>query len=323
MNRSLRCGALGAAACLLTVISAQAHVTLAVREAPANASYRGVLQVGHGCKGSPTREIRVTIPEGIINVHPMPKPGWTLSTTRGAYAREYPYFGSTLREGVKDIVWSGNSLPDEHYDEFIFVGRVTDAFAPGTAVHVPVVQTCDVGQHAWTAIPAADVDAHAAKEPAPSFRIAAPATTAASSPASPTRITAGALTLQGPWARATPAGAKVAGGYVRVTNRGAEPDRLIGTSLAVAERGEIHQTSVTDGVARMFPIVGGLAGPPGGSVELKPGGAHLMFMGLREGLKEGDEVRGTLVFERAGTVPLVFRVGGMGGAAPGGEHANH
>lgn len=129
---------------------------------------------------------------------------------------------------------------------------------------------------------------------------------------------AGALTIEAPWARATPGGAKVAGGYLTIANTGTAPDRLVGGTLALAEKGEVHDMSMRGGVMRMRELDNGLAIPAGGRVELRPGGLHLMFTGLKGGLKEGDSVRGTLVFDKAGTVQVEFKVRSVG--ASGAEH---
>ena len=127
--------------------------------------------------------------------------------------------------------------------------------------------------------------------------------------------TAAGLVIAEPWARATPGGAKVGGGYLRITNAGREPDRLVGGSVEVAGRFEIHEMSVADGVMRMRPV-DGVELEPGASVDLKPGGLHAMFLDLKAPLREGQTVRGTLVFERAGTVPIAYRVRGIGARPP-------
>jgi hypothetical protein len=75
--------------------AALAHVTLETREAPAGSTYKAVLRVPHGCEGAATTAIRVRIPEGVIAVKPMPKPGWELATTEGRYAQAYELFGET------------------------------------------------------------------------------------------------------------------------------------------------------------------------------------------------------------------------------------
>jgi copper(I)-binding protein len=134
---------------------------------------------------------------------------------------------------------------------------------------------------------------------------------------------AGSLVIEAPWSRATPGGAKVGGGYLRIVNRGSEPDRLIGGTATVAARVEVHESSIVDGVARMRPVEGGLLIRPGETVELKPGGLHLMLVDLTRPLKEGEAIKGTLVFEKAGTVAIEYRVGGIGAQSAGGGHHHH
>ncbi len=140
-------------------------------------------------------------------------------------------------------------------------------------------------------------------------------------PASPT-YSIGALVIEAPWARATPGGAKVAGGYVKITNTGKEPDRLIGGSLPIAAEVEVHEMAMSNNVMRMRRLADGLEIKPGQTVELKPGGYHLMFMGLSSGLKAGQPVKGTLVFQKAGAVEVEYRVAPIG-AQSGGGHVHH
>jgi len=128
----------------------------------------------------------------------------------------------------------------------------------------------------------------------------------------PTR--AGALQIEAPWLRATPGGAKVGAGYLRITNTGAEADRLTGASMPLSARGEVHEMTMQNGVMHMAAVGGGLLIPPGKTVELKPGGFHLMFLDLKGSLKEGQSVDVTLTFEKAGSVTIPFPVQGLGGA---------
>ena len=129
----------------------------------------------------------------------------------------------------------------------------------------------------------------------------------------------GSLQIGNPWARATPTGSTVGAGYLTITNKGTAADRLIGGSAAPASRFEVHTTVVEGGVAKMRPLKG-LEVKPGETVELKPGGMHVMFIGLKQPLKQGQRVKGTLVFERAGTVEIEFAVQPVG--APAG-HTGH
>lgn len=305
----------GAVAAMAVVTSASAHVTFENAQAAPNSTFKGVLRLPHGCDGQPTLKVRVRIPEGVIAVRPMPKPGWTLETVKGSYARPYSLYGEAVGEGVKEIVWTG-SLDDAYYDEFIFQARFTDAFQPGATVYFPVVQACANGSEQWTEVPSAGQDPHSLKSPAPGVKIAA------ASGGAPVAAKAGDITIEQPWSRATPGGAKVGGGYVRITNTGKEPDRLIGGTFPLAGRVEVHEMAMDGTVMRMKPVEGGLAIAPGATVELKPGGYHLMFMDLKEPLKDGQSVKGTLVFEKAGTVAVEYAVRGMGGS-PGGSAMEH
>ncbi|WP_375461741.1 copper chaperone PCu(A)C [uncultured Enterovirga sp.] len=322
MNTFILRGALGASALVACSHIAAAHAVLERREAQANAVYRGVVQITHGCEQSPTVTVRVTIPEGAIGARPMVKPGWTITAARGPYARAYPYLhGATIAEGVKEITWTGSSLPADQFDEFIFSVRLTDGFAPGQSVYFPVEQVCASGSHRWVEIPAAGQDAHALAKPAPFVRVMAAATATAAEPAPVTKV--GTLVVERPWMRATPGGAKVAGGYVRITNTGTQSDRLVAASVPLAGRGEIHEMLTEAGIMKMRPVEGGLEIKPGQSVELRPGGYHLMFMDLTAGVKEGERVRGTLVFEKAGPVEVIFAVAGLGARAPEPGSAHH
>ena len=316
---------------LLACGVAFAHVTLETREARAGTGYKAVLKVSHGCEGSATLKVRAQIPDGVIAVKPMMKPGWQIETVKGAYGRSYPYYhGQQLIEGVKEIVWSGGKLPDDYYDEFVFASFLARGLPEGR-LYFPVTQECEKGEARWTEIPAQGQDSHALKSPAPAVVILAQhaghgADAAASSQAMVYK--AGSLTIEAPWSRATPGGAKVAGGFMKITNNGKEADRLVSGSVPFAGRFEIHEMAMDGGVMKMRELPKGVEIKPGETVELKPGGYHIMFMDLKSGLKQGQTVKGTLVFEKAGKVDVEYRVGPVGGGAPsggasGGGHSHH
>ena len=132
----------------------------------------------------------------------------------------------------------------------------------------------------------------------------------------------GSLVIGHPWTRATPGGAKVAGGYMSITNNGKTADRLIGGSLTQAAHVEIHQMKMEGTMMRMRPLANGLEIKPHDAVTLAPGGYHMMFMGLKGPLKQGERVKGTLKFEKAGTINVEFVVEGVG-AKRGGSHGGH
>jgi periplasmic copper chaperone A len=129
--------------------------------------------------------------------------------------------------------------------------------------------------------------------------------------------TLGDLVIGHPWTRATAPAAKVAGGYLTVENKGAQPDRLLSASFAGSSTVEVHEMSMDGGVMRMRELPKGLEIKPGAKIELKPGGYHLMFMGLTDGLKQGESLKGVLVFERAGRIEVEFKVEAIGAR---GEH---
>jgi len=136
----------------------------------------------------------------------------------------------------------------------------------------------------------------------------------------------GDLTIGHPWSRATPGGAKIGGGYLTITNKGSAPDRLVGaTAAAVSDHVEIHEMSTKDGVMTMRPQPNGVTIEPGKTVAFAPGGYHLMLMGLKAPLKEGDRVKAVLTFEKAGPVEVTINVEGMGAQhpAPGEDHSQH
>lgn len=136
----------------------------------------------------------------------------------------------------------------------------------------------------------------------------------------------GQLEIGHPWARMTPAGAKVGGGYLSVENDGKEADRLVSGTAEISDRVEIHEMTVKDGVMNMRMLADGVEIPAGGEIKLAPGGYHLMFIGLKQPLKQGESFKGTLTFSKAGTVDVEFKIEGMGGpkAAPAAEdHSGH
>lgn len=87
---------------------------------------------------------------------------------------------------------------------------------------------------------------------------------------------AGSLELKHPWSAKAPSVAPVMGGYITIINHGPDADRLVGGTSAVAEKVELHQSTLVDGVARMRPASPGIDIPAGGTVSLQPGGTHIL-----------------------------------------------
>jgi copper(I)-binding protein len=116
-------------------------------------------------------------------------------------------------------------------------------------------------------------------------------------------FTAGDLKIGHPWARPTVTGQPAGGGFLKIENTGKTADRLLSASAPVGERTELHSMSMDGDVMRMREV-DGIDIAPGATVELKPGGFHLMFQGLKAPLKEGDKIPLKLKFQRAGEVTV-------------------
>lgn len=125
--------------------------------------------------------------------------------------------------------------------------------------------------------------------------------------------------IEKPWTRASAPGAQVAGGYMTIRNQAGAKDRLVAASSPVSARVELHVHVNKDGVMQMREVPG-YDVPARGAFELKPGGAHLMFIDLKRPLKEGETVPVTLNFEKAGEVRAEFQVGGLGASSPPMQH---
>lgn len=133
---------------------------------------------------------------------------------------------------------------------------------------------------------------------------------------------AGDLRVEAPWLRATPPGAGVTGGFLTVRNNGAKDDRLLSVTSPAVTRIEIHEMRHEDGVMRMRPLRDGLAIPAGATVELAPGGYHLMLFGPKRPFVEGEDIPATARFERAGDVAITFRVRGLGAKREAAHHGH-
>jgi hypothetical protein len=127
----------------------------------------------------------------------------------------------------------------------------------------------------------------------------------------------GDITVEGPWARASAGPARAGAAFMTLNNAGAVDDKLIAASTDVSNKAELH-THIRDGeIMRMRPV-DGIDVPAGGVANLQPGGLHVMLMGLKQPLKEGEAFPLTLTFEKAGEVTvevMVMKAGAMGQGA--------
>jgi copper(I)-binding protein len=145
------------------------------------------------------------------------------------------------------------------------------------------------------------------------------------SPASASDTQVGDLRIEHPWARATPGRAPNGAAYMTLVNEGSEPDRLLSVSSPVAERAALHGHRMVSGVMEMRRVEA-LEVVPGSPVVLRPGGLHLMLMGLKAPLEEGERFPLTLTFKRAGPVEVeavVEKLGAMEPTPDPGTGRNH
>lgn len=124
----------------------------------------------------------------------------------------------------------------------------------------------------------------------------------------------GNLVIHHPWSRQSPMAADVAAGFMTITNTGTQDDRLVKASSDISSSVQIHDMKMVGDVMKMEELPDGIVIPAGGSVKLKPKSLHIMFLGLKRQVIEGEEFSGTLTFEKAGTVNIDYEV-----AAPGGD----
>ena len=130
-------------------------------------------------------------------------------------------------------------------------------------------------------------------------------------------VKAGDLVISQAWSRATPGGAKIAGGYLTIDNKGSAPDRLVSVAGDVAGKVEIHEMAMNNGVMTMRPLDKGLPIEPGKTVKLAPGGYHLMLLDLERPITDGEMIPVKLEFEQAGAIDIELAAGPIGSTATG------
>ncbi len=307
---------LSALAVLAAAGTAQAHATFTSATVTAEGYALMQLQVPHGCDGMATNEVRIELPEGFVFAKPQPKPGWELEIIRDEYQKTYDNHGKKVSAGPAEIRWKGGELLDEHYDTFVIQGKISGV-APGEELAFPTVQLCGSnGRVEWTEVAAPGQDPHGLKNPAPVVRVVENKEHANAGGPSPAKV--GDIVLEGAFTRAMLPNQPVGGGFVTIRNEGGA-DRLVSAASPAAGTVEIHEMAMEGEVMRMRKLENGIDLPAGETVELKPGGLHLMFMQVKTPFKEGDSIPVTLTFEKAGSVDVIFPVGG---AAPT-AHKHH
>ncbi|CAH0341043.1 DUF1775 domain-containing protein [Rhizobium sp. CECT 9324] len=325
-----------ALASLVSTSAAFAHASFANPPTAVGAYVAATLQVPHGCDGMATNEVQIKLPEGFISAKPQPKAGWEIEVISGDYQNSYDNHGEAVTSGPVEIRFKNGNLPDEFYDTFTIYGKVAAA-DPETGLAFPTVQLCGTDATvAWTDIAAAGQDPHDLKSPAPVLKISAtegadehaghgaPATgahaghdahaghgdhAAAVNPGGFDTVTLGDLELSGGFTKAMLPGQPVGGGFITITNKGAEDDVLVSATSPNAGEVQLHEMAMVNDVMKMRQLPDGIKVPAGQSVELKPGGLHLMFFKISEPFRDGATVPVTLTFQKAGSVDVVLPIG--------------
>ncbi len=148
---------------LLSPLASFAHVTIDPKSAVGGEYAKLVFRVPHGCDGSPTTQITVQIPEGVVSVKPQVHPGWKIATKTAKYAKPITLHGKEISEGLVEVTWTGGPLPDAHMDEFGMSVKLPDR---GGKLFFPTVQKCSKGSSQWVDESASD-HGHGGKLPAP------------------------------------------------------------------------------------------------------------------------------------------------------------
>lgn len=159
---------------LIAAAPAAAHVTIAPGEAPADGYATLQVQVPHGCDGSPTKAVRVQIPESVPSVTPQVHPGWEVTTEDGP-KDAVELHGETVDSGVKEVSWTATDagpLPDERLDVFGMSVKLPAGKA-GDPVYFPTVQECVKGESGWIQIPQAGESEDDLESPAPAVVLTA------------------------------------------------------------------------------------------------------------------------------------------------------
>jgi len=133
----------------------------------------------------------------------------------------------------------------------------------------------------------------------------------------------GSIEVDQPWSTATPRGASVGAGYLTIKNAGTESDQLTGVTTPAADKVEIHQMTMDNGVMKMRPLPSGLAINPGQTVDLKPSSFHLMLMNLKGPIERGKPFKATLMFAKAGPIDVEFAVQPIGATSAPAHDAHH
>ncbi|KPF41764.1 copper chaperone PCu(A)C [Rhizobium sp. AAP43] len=334
---------------LASSTAALAHASFANQPVKIGSYVAATLQVPHGCDGKATNEVQIKLPEGFISAKPMVKPGWEIEIITGDYQKSYDNHGKAITSGPVEIRFKNGELPDDFYDTFVVYGKVAAGDPATGLAFPTVQLCGANAKVAWTEIAAPGQDPHALKGPAPVLAVevgqgnehAGHAAHAADSsqgqvstadaaggahgahaahaghdaqmadanPGGFEPVTLGNLELTAGFTKAMLPGQPVGGGFITVTNKGDADDRLVSATSEQAGEVQLHEMSMQGDVMKMRQLKDGITIPAGQTVELAPGGMHMMFYKVVKPFRQGDSVPVTLTFEKAGQVEVMLPVG--------------
>jgi copper(I)-binding protein len=277
---------------LLACTGALAHITLPPGGATAGTAYEAAFHLGHACEGAnATTGVTVRLPVGFVFTDAQPRDGWT------------------LKADARQVVWTAATpaaaLPTKEHAEFLVRGKLPRQ--PGT-LWFKVLQTCDRGSADWAQLPAAGSTAKL-EFPAPRLDVLVPGVAP--------------VDVRDAWMRPAVPGQSGTGVFMKLA--APSGSRLVGITTPAADTAEVHEMKMDGDIMRMRPIAGGLELPVRKTVELTPGGSHVMLMDLKQPIVRGTTITLTLRFAdaqgRQGTREVVVPVGdppaagGSGGMA--------
>jgi copper(I)-binding protein len=270
MNKTSMTALKTAAACamLAGVGAAVAHVTLPPGGATVGSDYNAAFRVGHACEGAKaTTGLAVRLPKGFVLSEAQERKGWKLDVQKN---------------GDGEVRWTAekpeNALPGSERAEFVLRGKVPAT--PGT-LWFKVLQTCDTGVADWAEVPASGSSTAGLKSPAAKLNVVAQGVAT--------------VDVRDGWVRQSVPGQSGTGAFMKLT--APTGTKLVSISTPAAGVAEVHEMKMEGDTMKMRELPGGLDLPAGQTVELKPGGYHVMLLDLKQQMKEGDTVPLTLVFE--------------------------
>jgi len=295
MNASTTLKTLAACAMLTGVAAASAHVSLPPGGATVGSDYNAAFRVGHACEGAKTTTgLAVRLPKGFVLSDAQARKGWKLDVQKGGTG------------GDGEVRWTAekpeNALPGSERAEFVLRGKMPAA--PGT-LWFKVLQTCDVGVADWAEVPASGNSTKGLKSPAAKLEVVAQGVAT--------------VDVRDGWVRQSVPGQSGTGAFMKLT--APTGTKLVGISTPAAGIAEVHEMKMEGDTMKMRELTGGLDLPAGQTVELKPGGYHVMMMDLKGPLAKGASVPMTLKFEDAKGVKTALDVALPVGAPEGADAA--